>query len=252
MIDFSPLVRLALLLVRPGMVVLVAPTIGGQYLPVPVKIGLTVLLAIGLMPSVIVPPDLGGVPLSAVVAREVAVGLALAFVVRVLVAGAEFAGHLSGFQIGFSYGATIDPQSGVSNQMLAILYGSLATLGLFAINGHHEILRALAASYTGVPLGAGAIADTLPVAVRDMLGLFFNVGVRLAAPVVIVLLLVELVVGLIARTQPALSYMVIGYPIRLIVGLTLVAALVGVVPAVVTSTFGQAMSLAGRAAAVFR
>lgn len=252
MIDFSPLVRLALLLVRPGMVVAVAPAIGGAHLPVPVKIGLTIFLAIGLMGSVVVPPDLDGVPLTAVIAREAAIGLALAFVVRVLVAAAEFAGHLSGFQIGFSYGATIDPTSGVSNTMLATLYGSLATLGLFAINGHHEILRALAASYTGVPMGAGAIANTLPVAVRDMLGLLFTVGVRLAAPVVIVLLLVELVVGLIARTSPALSYMVVGYPIRLLVGLVLVAALVGVIPAVINAALEQALGLAARAAVVFR
>ena len=53
-----------------------------------------------------------------------------AFALRALIAGAEFAGHLSGQQIGFSYGATIDPQSGVRNTMLATLYGMLATLGV--------------------------------------------------------------------------------------------------------------------------
>ena len=82
--------------------------------------------------------------LAVVVAREAAIGLALGFALRALIAGAEFAGHLSGQQIGFSYGATIDPQSGVRNNMLATLYGMLATLGFLAINGHHAVLRALA------------------------------------------------------------------------------------------------------------
>jgi flagellar biosynthetic protein FliR len=198
-------------------------------------------------------PDVSSdVTLTAVIAREAAIGLALAFVLRVLVAAAEFAGHLSGFQIGFSYGATIDPQSGVSNTTLAILYGSLATLGILAVNGHHMILRALAASYAGVPIGGGAIAASLPVAVRDLLGLLFVVGARLAAPIVIVLLLVELVVGLIARSSPSLSFMVIGYPIRLAVGLTVVAALVGVVPSVINSMLEQTVALSARLALAFR
>ena len=180
--DFTPIARFALLLVRPGMIVAVAPTIGGAYIPVPVKIGLTVMIAIGLVAGVPVPDVAGNITLTGVIAREVAIGLSLAFVLRVLVGAAELAGHLSGFQIGFSYGATIDPQSGVSSTMLATLYGSLATLGIFAVNGHHMILRALTASYTAIPIGGGAIGATLPDAVREILGMLFVVGTRLAAP----------------------------------------------------------------------
>jgi flagellar biosynthetic protein FliR len=250
--DFTPIAQFALLLVRPGMIVAIAPGIGGAHIPVPVKIGLTVLLAIGLFPGVPVPDVGSDITLTGVIAREAVIGLALAFVLRALVAAAELAGHLSGIQIGFSYGATIDPQSGVSNTMVAILYGSLATLGILAVNGHHMILRALAASYAGAPIGGGAIAASLPEAVRDILGLLFVVGVRLAAPIIIVLLLVELVVGLIARTAPSLSFIVIGYPLRLIVGLTVLAALVGVVPSVVNSMLEQTMALTARLALAFR
>ena len=250
--EFTPIAQFALLLVRPGMIVAVAPGIGGAHIPVAVKVGLTVLLAIGLFPGVPVPDVGSDLTLTGVIAREAAIGLALAFVLRVLVGAAELAGHLSGFQIGFSYGATIDPQSGVSNTTLAILYGSLATLGLLAVNGHHMILRALAASYAGVPIGGGGIAASLPEAVRDILGLLFVVGARLAAPVIIVLLLVELVVGLIARSSPSLSFMVIGYPIRLVVGLTVLAALVGVVPSVVNSMLDQTVALSARLALAFR
>lgn len=250
--DFSPLAAFALLLVRPGMIVAVAPGIGGAHIPAPVKLGLTVMLAFSLMPAVAVPELTGDLTLTAVIARELAIGLALAFVLRVLVGAAQFAGHLSGIQIGFSYGATIDPQSGVRNTMLATLYGSLATLAILGVNGHHQILRALAASYAGAPIGAGAVAATLPGAVREMLGLLFEVGVRLAAPIVIVLLVVELVVGLISRSSPSLNFMVIGYPTRLIVGLTLLAAIVPVVPSVITSVLEQAVALSARLAMAFR
>jgi flagellar biosynthetic protein FliR len=251
-IDLAVVERFALLLVRPGMLVLIAPGIGGQHIPAPVKIALTALIALGLLPSVTVPRELPEMALALVVAREAAIGLSLAIVLRALIAGAEFAGHLSGQQIGFNYGATIDPQSGVRNNMLAILYGSLATLGFFAINGHHALLRALAQSYAALPIGIGHLAPSLLTSIREIFALVFIVGLRLAAPIVIVLLVVELAVGLISRASPSLSFMVIGYPIRIILGLTLLAALVGTVPAVTNSLLDSVLITAANTARAFR
>ena len=250
--DLTVLARFALLLIRPGMLVMLAPGIGGAHIPSRVKIGLTVLLAIGLLPSVLVPAAAIQVPLTILVAREFAIGLSIAFVLRALIAGAEFAGHLSGHQIGFTYGATIDPQSGVRNSMVTMLYGSLATLGFLAVNGHHAVLRALAASYARLPIGAGHIDASLVSSVREILGLVFVVGLRLAAPIVVVLIVVELVIGLISRAQPALGSMVIGYPVRLIVGLFVLAMMVSTIPAVTNSVLESALRLAGRTAGGFR
>ncbi len=250
--DLAVVERFGLLLVRPGMLVALAPGLGGAHLPPQVKVGLTVLLAVGLLPSVTVPSQLNEITLTIVIAREAAIGLSLAFVLRALIVGAEFAGHLSGQQIGYSYGATIDPQSGVSNNMLAILYGSLATLGFLAIDGHHMALRALAASYAGLPMGGGGVAGSIVGSVQDILGLVLVTGLRLAAPIVIVLLVIELAIGLISRTSPALTFMVIGYPIRILVGLTLVATLVPTVPAVTNSLLETALMMGARLAQAFR
>jgi flagellar biosynthetic protein FliR len=250
--DFAPIARFGLLLIRPGMLVMVSPVLGGKAAPAPVKIGLTILLAIGLTPMAAPALPAGELTLSVIVAREVAIGLALAFVVQALVAGAEFAGHLAGQQIGFSYGATIDPASGVRNTMIASLYGMLTLLAFFGINGHHAVLRTLAASYQGLPIGAGHVNESLVEAVRTTLGLVFTLGLRLAAPVIVVLLLVETVVGLISRTAPALNFMVVGYAIRVIVGLLVVAASIGLIPGLVGSLVDTLVSLSLRAAAAFR
>ncbi|HEY6359870.1 MAG TPA: flagellar biosynthetic protein FliR [Vicinamibacterales bacterium] len=252
MIDLAVVERFALLVVRPGAVVMVAPGFAGTHIPAPVKVGLTVMIALGLLPSVVVPRALPEVSLALVIAREVAIGLSLAFVLRALIAGAELAGHLSGQQIGFNYGATIDPQSGVRNNMLATLYGSLATLGFLAINGHHQLLRALAASYEGLPIGIGHINPSIVQSVRDIFALVFIVGARLAAPIVIVLLIVELAVGLISRAAPSLSFMVIGYPIRIVVGLLLLAALIGTIPAVTNSLLEAVLMTGANTARAFR
>jgi flagellar biosynthesis protein FliR len=251
-IELAVLERFGMLLVRPGMLIALAPALGGAHLPMPVKVGLTVLVSIGLLPSVNVPVDLPELSLGVVVAREAIIGLSLGFALRALIAAAEFAGHLSGQQIGFSYGATIDPQSGVRNNMLATLYGSLATLGFLAINGHHMALRALAQSYAALPIGGGQLDASVVSSVRDIFALVFVVAIRLAAPIVIVLLVVELVIGLISRASPALNYMVIGYPVRLMVGLTLLAALVPVIPAVTNSMMENVLLTGAQLARAFR
>ena len=250
--DLTVLVRFGLLLIRPGMVVMLAPGIGDSFLQPRTKIGLTVLIAIGLLPTVLIPRVVVDVPITIVIARELAIGASIAFVMRALIAGAEFAGHLSGYQIGFSYGATVDPLSGVRNNMLATFYGMLATLGFLAVNGHHAVLRALAMSYAEMPIGAGHIDASLVGSVRDILGLVFSVAVRLAAPIVAILVVVELVVGLISRASPALTSMVIGYPVKLVIGLVVLGLMVGTVPGVTNSLIETALRLGGRLAGGFR
>ncbi len=249
--DLSPVLRFGLLLVRPGIVVMLSPGLGGQQIPTMVKIGLTVMTAIALVPSVTL-PTIGNSGLALIILKEAAVGLSLAFALQVLIAGAEFAGHLASYQIGFSYGATIDPISGVRSTMLVSLYGMLATLVFLGVNGHHAVLRALAMSYDGVPIGAMRVNPSLLVAVRDLLAMVFVVGLRLAAPVLVVLLIVELTIGLISRTSPSLTYQVIGYPLRIMVGLFIVGALIYTVPAVTQSMLEAALMLGGRTASAFK
>lgn len=250
--DLTPVLKLGVLLVRPGMVIMLSPGLGGKHIPPLPKVGITVLIALGLLPSVSVPLSDGNVSLAIVLAREVAIGMALGFVLQALLNGVELAGHLSGAQIGLTYGATIDPQSGVRNNMLAMLYGSLATLAFLGVNGHHAVLRALAASYAGVPIGGGHLNASLVGSIRELMGVVFVVGIRLAAPIVVVLLIVEIAVGLIARSAPTLSFQVIGAPIRILVGLFVLAALVSTIPAVTTSLLPSMLTLAGHAAAAFR
>lgn len=252
MIDLSVVIKFGLLLVRPGMLVIVAPVLGGTFAPAPVKVAITVLLALVLAPTVAVPALASDVSLTLLLAREVVIGLSLGLAVRALIAAAELGGHLGGYQIGFSYAATIDPVSGVRNSVITSLYGLLAVLAFFAVNGHHQILRAMVASYEGLPIGGGHVDASILTGVREILGLIFTVGVRLAAPLVLVLLIVELAVGLVSRSAPSLNFMVVGYPVRLLVGLLVLAATVGTVPQVIASVIEGTIDLGLNLAAAFR
>ena len=253
MIDLTPLFRLGLLLIRPGALLLTAPAFGGTFAPAPVKIGLTVIVAVALAPVAAVPPVGTSIALAAIVAHELAVGFALSLAMAALVGAAELAGQLSSFQMGFSYSAIVDPQSGVRNNLIAALYGNLAMMTFFLVNGHHAFLRALRQSYAALPIGGGgAIGPSMPLAIVHLLGLIFVLGARMGAPVVIVLVATDLGLALVARAAPALNLLAVGPSIRAMVGL-LVLALVGpTVVSVVAGATDTALGLAMETARALR
>ncbi len=251
--DFSALVVFGILLVRVGMLVATAPILGSTWAPPTVKAGLTAIFAVLLLPLVPLPAIATPATLALVLAHEALVGLAIGFSIRIVLGAAELGGYLAGFQLGFAYAGIVDPQSGVRNNVLAVLYGLLALLALFGANVHHELIRLLLASYEALPVAAFAQADrSLAESVARTLGLIFTVGMQLAAPVVLVLLLVEFVLGLMTRAAPTLNLMVIGAPLRLLVGLVTLAAGVQVVPGLILRTSGLALELGSRLAGAFR
>lgn len=247
--DLTPILVFAIALIRPSVLVVGTPLFGGTFMPPMIRVGLIVVLGAFMAPLIGLPRQLESGLFVTLVVREVLIGAALAMSVRLLIAGAELGGHLSGFQLGLSYAALVDPQSGVRNNVLAALYGSMAMIVLLLTNGHHDVLRALAASYTAVPIGAGAVAANLAELVARMFGLMFTLGVRLAAPIIITLLLVEIALGSIARVAPTLNLMATAAPVRLLVGWLALALTVRVLPDILTRVFPQALTLGARTAA---
>ncbi len=252
MIDLAPLMAVGLLMVRPGALIIGSPAFGGVYAPAQIKIALTVLLSVMLLPTATVPHADSTVGLALIVGREMAIGLALGLAIQALVAGAEMAGHLAGFQIGLSYAAIVDPASGVRNNVVSSLYGSMAMIAFLLTNGHHAFLRALSQSYESLPMGAGHVGASLPQSVMSVLGLVFSLGIRMAAPVIVVLLLTEVGLGLVAKAAPGLNVMVVGAPLRLLVGLALLGFVVPAAFGVFSGSIGSILQLGVRFADVFR
>jgi flagellar biosynthesis protein FliR len=251
-IDLAPFIRLSLVLARAGTVVMTVPPFGSTSVPATVKIGLILLLSISLAPLVSVPDGLTLGMLTSIIVREAAIGLALSMAVRVVVAGAEVGGQLAGMQMGFSYAVLVDPSSGARNPVLSALYSNLVILALLATNAHHAVLRALAASYQSLPLGTGGVSPQLLTASGRMLGLVLVFGVQLAAPFVIALLVVEIALGLVSRSVPGLNMMTIGFGLRLLVGLLVLAGVLGAVPSLAQATLRQAFDVSDLAARALR
>lgn len=247
--EVIPFVRLGLVMIRPGALMFAVPLFGGLYVPPQVRIGLTLLVGIVIAPVVSLP--VGEISVSFVAAREIVIGTALGMAVTAVFAAAELGGYLVGFQAGFGMAAVIDPQSGVRNNLVATLYGLLTLFTFFLIDGHHTVLRALVESYATLPIGSGELGSSLVGAVTALFGLVFTVGFQLAVPVIVTLLVVELALGLVARSAPAMNLMVIGFPARGIAALFTLAVTVGLIPIIIRSVSLPALRLAADLASAF-
>jgi flagellar biosynthetic protein FliR len=226
-LEQGTLAAFGLFLVRTSAFVLATPFFGSQAVFGGVKVGLIASLALVLFSVHGAPLPAAGAPgvFAACAFRELLVGVALAFVLQVVVLAVRVAGEMIGSEMAFNMAGVVDPGTGINTPLVTQLYEGLFLLGLLAVDGHHLLIRALAGSYERVPVGTAefdaGFADTAATLVTEL----FAAGVTFAAPVLVLLLLSSVLIGLVARTLPQANVLEIGFSLRILVGLC--AMLVG-------------------------
>lgn len=228
--DATWLVATLLVAVRLGAMALVAPPLGGGMLPptvrVAVVLALSGVLALSL-PVGAAAGQLGLAQLLPAVLREAALGAFLALGLNMAFAIFTFGARLVDVQIGFAVGQVYDPLTHQQMPTLTAAYAQLATVGFFLLDGHHALMRGLAMSLEAVPLGQDwALASLLPAVVRQA-SQMFSLGFAMMVPVVFCLTLVELGLGFLSRNLPQLNVLVLGIPIKVVVGLVALALWAG-------------------------
>lgn len=221
---FDPLLALptyALVLFRISGLVLTAPVLGSPMMPVRVRAALVITLAAMICPLV------GGqlpatVSLAALVvgaAGELAIGAAIGLALAIVISGAEVCGRLVAQQAGIALGQSVDPTFNEESTVLEQLYAIVMTLVFLTAGGHRAMVRALLDTFTVVPLLAFRPGETVVLLLVEVLGAAFVLGVRLAAPVLIALMLAELAMGFLTRTMPQLNILSVGFTVRVLVTL---------------------------------
>ncbi|MCP3914787.1 MAG: flagellar biosynthetic protein FliR [bacterium] len=214
-----------LYLVRTSALVLASPLLGSGAGFSGYKVGLIFAMSLLLY-------SVGGVPLAAepsvvvfgvFALREVVVGLLLAFVLHAVVLAVRVGAELIGHEMAFNMSNIIDPASGVSTPLIAHMYETLLFLALLAVDGHHWILRALAESFTRAPVASIDFElAAIDVALTQFTQLF-AAGIAFAAPILVLLSLISVVIGLLARAVPQINVLEFGFNLRIIVGLLAMA-----------------------------
>jgi flagellar biosynthetic protein FliR len=114
--------------------------------------------------------------------------------------------------------SVVDPITGVNTAIITRFYETFFFLGFLAVDGHHWVLRALDASFERAPVGVMELGADVTDTVLQIFGQMFAAGLTFAAPVMIVLALVSLLMGLLARAVPQLNILEVGFTLRIGVG----------------------------------
>jgi flagellar biosynthesis protein FliR len=202
------------------------------------KAGLSLLIAFLLLGPISI-PDFQNDPylLLLGIAKEVLIGLSIGFVVRVVFAMVSAAGEIISFQAGLSFARTMDPTQAMQVTVLDQFKGLLATMIFLGIDGHHIMLRSLSASLGQIPPGAAVIRPGLFQYLINSTGGIFAAGLKICAPVVVTLFLVELALGLIARMIPQVNVFIEGASLKILIALGMLAVSLNLIVPVIGVLF---------------
>jgi flagellar biosynthesis protein FliR len=149
---------------------------------------------------------------------ELFMGVAMGFVVRLVIASVEIAGDIMSPLLGFGAATLFDPHTQSNDTALTKLLHTLCVLLLVIIGIHRVLLGALLGSFHAIPVGTLVRPELVTADLVHLSARALVTGVRLALPVVATMLLVQLGLAFISRAAPALQIFSIGFAISMVTG----------------------------------
>ncbi|BDQ32864.1 flagellar biosynthetic protein FliR [Pseudodesulfovibrio portus] len=216
----SDLLSFYLTFFRVSIVLFLMPFFGGNSIPVVIKAALALVLSLALWPQLSFPGELmpTGWNIALMIIGEFILGIILSMIVNFLFAAVQLGGQIIGFQMGFAMVNVVDPITGTSNAVTAHFLYMCTMLTFLVLNGHLYLIQAMATSFQHIPPGGLFINSNLATHFFQFSGIMFTLAVRIAAPIMAALFLVDLALALISRVAPQMHVLVLGFPIKITVG----------------------------------
>jgi flagellar biosynthesis protein FliR len=211
---------LFLVLMRCIGLVVAAPIYGHHSIPVLLKFGLAVALTIALAPAA--GTNAGSLALMLAAPIEIVIGLSIGYILAMGFQAIELAGRVISIQLGLSLASVFSPTETEASTPIDPFFSVLAGLVFLAMGLHLTVVKVLANSFVAYPVGGGWPADLAETGMRTI-ALGLELGVRVALPAALVLLLVELSVALLARAIPQVNVFILGLPLKMLVGFVVLA-----------------------------
>ena len=217
-----PQVQAAILVfIRIGAILIAAPLFGSRNVPLQLKAGLSLVLAMVIFPVAgFQEVYLTGIPsLITAMVGEVLIGVIIGFTARLIFSAVQLAGQLVGFQMGFGIVNVIDPQTSTQFSIVAQFQNIMTLLIFLALDAHYWFILAISSSFELIPPLGFCFTNSLMEAIVSLSCGMFVIAAKVAAPVIAVLLFTSVALGLIARTVPQMNIFIVGFPIKLAIGL---------------------------------
>lgn len=175
------------------------------------------------------------------VTAELALGVALGLAVLLVSEAFNLAAQIISLQAGYSYASTIDPTSQTDAGLLPLIWQLMAGLLLFSTGLHRYILKALGQSLTTCPPGSCLPSITSAELLIAFGQQMMSLGLRLAMPLVVLLMVVDILLSLVTRVSAQLQLLSLSFPVKLLGALLLFSMLCAVMPTLYSTAAEQLM-----------
>ncbi len=155
--------------------------------------------------------------------KEILIGMSMGFVIRVIFSAVFAAGDVIAVQTGLSFARFMDPASMTHVSVIESLKNLLAVIVFFSVDAHHHLIRGLLTSFDLVPLGPLSFKSGIFLFMSEIVGRIFVLGLKIGAPVIVVLLLVEFTLTLLARMVPQMNIFIEGLPLKALIAISVLS-----------------------------
>lgn len=212
-----------LVLLRVSAMITVIPVISENTVPLRVKAGLSIMVSLIVFPLVVsqMPPtkNFHFLELIFLMIGEVLIGVTIGFVARLVFAAIQMAGDIIGFQMGFAVANVIDPMSAQMVSIITQLQYLIAMLVFLTVNAHHLFFQAIVQSYVLIAPLSFHFSGQLMQFIFDVSREMFVIALKIAAPIMAVMLFTNVALGVVARTVPQMNIFIVGFPLQISLGL---------------------------------
>ncbi len=213
-----------LIVIRMLGVMLLVPFLSNRNIPAMTKVALAVftsLILVNVVPTDVAVTSADIIPFAILVTKEFITGWLIGLSVYAVLAALTLAGQFIDYQIGFSMVNVFDPLSQTNITVTGNFYYFLYLMIFLATRSYGFVFIALKKSFSLIPLGQMVLTTYLYDSFIDFFNAFFLIALQISAPVFFVMLVTNGVLGILARTVPQLNMFVIGFPIKIILGLVI-------------------------------
>lgn len=208
--------------VRVSALLAAFPLFSMQNFPVRLRLALGALAALLLAP--LLPPlpqaPAGFAGVVGLVMTEAAIGLLLGFVSRIIFFILEFTGGIVAMEMGLNLGVSLNPFSNSRSEAPGLALFYLGAILFLTLDMHHWLLVAFQRAYQVLPVGGARPGEPLFRDIVGRTGQVFLIGILMAAPVIAVSFLVNLVFSVLGRAVPQMNIFVESFAFRILAGLT--------------------------------
>jgi flagellar biosynthesis protein FliR len=228
------LVALLLASIRAGVWLALCPPLNSPVVPMPIKALLSVGLALPMLPQLTTQAGKLGAAAPALLVGSVeqaVVGAALGLLTSLFFAAIQAAGDLIDLFGGFSVAFAFDPLGQSQSSVFGRFYHMIAVTLLFTSGGYELVLRGFLRTFETLPLDGTLSLSTLDHMITHGFSDMFVATLQIAGPMVAVLFCADIALGLLNRVAPALNAFSMGFPLKILLVLSLGGLGLGVLPA---------------------